>query len=246
MHRRRTVSPLAVALIIVAGLAGCSDDPTGPEATPFAITGTVTDADGNPVADAVVLLDLAVEPVGKAAGMPPTTVVNFFLPDAGPVQITMLSSCRADTFHHQELDLDGGAHTIPVTGTDADDRQLTDQDLWIAVATPDATIETRILLLRNAEGEDGDYGQWDHAYVRDHVRIQATTDAEGWYTIDPCIGFGAVFTARNEMGVPIGEERIAWRVRAWAYHADHPDGTPSIWRDLDPDTGGFVSVIMGD
>ena len=60
-------------LIVIACVAGCSDDPTGPDAEPLVIAGAVTDADGNPVANALVVLDLAVESVDKAA-MPPATV----------------------------------------------------------------------------------------------------------------------------------------------------------------------------
>jgi len=244
--REPTVMRLIALLVILVVIAGCSDDPTGPEPTPFVISGTVTGADGNPVANAAIVLDLAYEAVEKAA-MPPATTIRIAMPAAGSAAISVLSACRADTFHHHVHDFESGVYIIPIDGTDAEGRQLTDQTLLVVIVTEHATGETPMALARNVEGEDGDYGDWDHAYVTEHVRIQATNDADGWFTLtDPCVGFGTTFTATNESGEPVGEYELAYRVRAWAYHADHAAGAASIWRDLDPETGGTVSVIMDD
>ena len=244
MSRFLAIVPLVACLALAAG---CGDDPTEPRPDPFVIAGAVTDASGDPVADAAILLDLDIVGPAKAASMPPATVIRLSLPAAGTVTFTILDACRADTLEHRVLELEGGVHSLVWDGTDRDGRQLTDRSMWAIITTPDTTTEQRILLARNLGDQDGDYAQWDHAYVRDHVRIQAITDADGWYTItDPCVGFGSTYEAVDEEGNSLGEMRVAWRVRAWAYHADHPAGTPSAWRDLDPGTGGTVSVILDD
>ena len=247
----KTCSPPPVSLLtlvcVLALAAGCGDDPARPPAdSGFVIAGSVTDALGGPVAGAAILLDLAFDAVNKAASMPPADVIRFSLAEAGAVSLTLLDACHEDTLRRWELDLDGGAHSVVWDGTDDDGRELTDRSLWAVLATADTTAERTLAVARNSGDEDGDFATWDHAHVSEHVRVQATTDADGWFRIvRPCLGFGTTFPTVDEEGAVTGETMIAWRVRAWAYHPDHLP-TCSTWRELDPETGGMVSVILGD
>ena len=241
----RRFPALILLVVYLVCITGCSDDTTAPETAPVIITGMVTDADGSPVAGAAILLDLDLEVARKTTTIPPATVIQFNLPEADQVHLDVLSACGADIFASRDLDLSQGSYAIPIESTDDDGRQLTDQLLQVVLTTSDATFEFPVLLLQNAENDDGDYGQWDPAFVSDNVRIQATTDEGGRFTvIDPCVGFGTSFTVQDEEGNPTGETTIAWRVRVWAYHADYTAGAPSGWSDLDPGTGGNVDPIM--
>jgi len=235
-----------VALLILATLSACSDDPTTPDPVDFTITGSVTDADGNPVPNALVLLDLPFTHTLKSA-LPATTVLQLTLPEPDHVRLDILSHCGTDTFSTLEMDLPAGLNRIPVESVDRVGRQLTDQVMRAIFTTSTGTDERPLSLQRNIGNDGGDYAQWNHAHIQDHVRIQAITNDDGWYTItDPCLGFGSVFPLIGENGLIIGEASIPWQVRAWAYHPDYPEGTPSSWQAINQDTGGTAFIVVGE
>lgn len=220
-------------------LAGCSDDPVDPKIETFTISGRVTDVNGSPVADSVILLDLAFEYSAKAY-----TWVSFDLLEPDHVRIDLLNWCRDEVFTTREMDLPAGKHSISIESIDADEKHLTDQSMWILFSTSAGVEERPIVLLRNVEGEAGDYFQWDYAYVVDHVRVQAVTGSDGRYIVDdPCLGFGEKFATLNE-DREIAEGLLAWRVRAWAYHEGYTEGVPSEWTSLNPATGGSANIVM--
>lgn len=211
-------------------VSGCSEDSAAPPIVPFVIVGTVTDTNGDPIVDALVLLDLSFESSTKAF-----TSVNFDLPEAGHARVDFLNWCRDEVFSSKELDLPAGQHSTRIESVDAEARQLTDGAMWILVTTSAGVDERPICLLRNVEGEDGDYIQWDYSYLLDHVRIQAITDSNGRYEIvDPCLGFG-----EEVLG-----GAFAWQVRAWAYHANYVEGAPSAWTNLDQESGGTANIVI--
>ena len=230
---------LAMAIVVVSLslLLGCSDDPAEPDNQPFTISGTVTDADGNPVADALILLDLSYDRAEKTM-----TSVSFALPEPDHVRFDVVSWCRDEIFMTTELDLPAGTHSVLIESIDASAKQLTEQPLWFILTASAGVLERSLVLFRNIEGEGGDYIQWDHTYVAGHVRIQATTDADGRYEIvDPCLGFGDEVAWSGENGEVV-EGSIALRVRAWAYHADHAESTPSDWVNIGQDSGCTANI----
>ena len=94
-RRRLAASTVAIALIaLVSLLVACSeDDPSTPEDTSFALTVTVLDAAGQPLADRSVhllpRLPDGILPIGKVSerAMPPAVVVPFTVPRACVVDL---------------------------------------------------------------------------------------------------------------------------------------------------------------
>jgi hypothetical protein len=221
-------------------LAACDDDPVEPTSEPLTISGTVLDSNQEPVAEALILLDLEFHFAQRPASM-----IEFALAEPGQVVVEEVSWCRDEIFRTRELDLPSGTHFIEVGGEDAEGRQLTDQPLWIRLTTSAGVDERPLVLLRNSGESGGDYGQWDHAFVLDHVRIQARTDAEGKFEIvNPCLGFGEDLVVEVEDGPDIPQGRFAWRVRTWVYHPSYPGGTPGPWTEVDPTNGCQVDVEL--
>lgn len=232
MLTKKWCSRFAAVIVPIVFLlvSSCSDNPADPQADSFVINGIVTDSSGEPVADALILLDLSVELSTNASRF-----VRFDLPEADHVRIDLLNWCRDEVYMSQEMDLQAGQYTIGIASIDADGKELTDGAMWILVTTSPGVDELRFFLSRNVEGQEGDYLQWDYPFVLEQVRAQAITDSNGRYEIvDPCLG----------LGEEVAEGTIAWRVRAWAYHADFVEGAASTWADLDQNTGGTADIVI--
>ena len=89
---------LMLAAVLLGGLGACSDS-SAPEPDPRAITGTVLDEAGMPVAGAAVLLDLDfVEQVPLLADKP-RTMIQFVLPDSGRFTLRITDACDDEVFY---------------------------------------------------------------------------------------------------------------------------------------------------
>lgn len=114
------LSSLAAALVLTAG---CDDDPAAPEDTSFALTVTVLDADGDPLADAPVVIIPALPPGvlqdGKAAAMRAAVTLPFTLPGDCRGDLTIVDV--AGTPVRQLLvahELPAGRHAVVWNGQD--------------------------------------------------------------------------------------------------------------------------------
>ncbi len=229
-----------VFMLLSLFITSCSDDPVEVKPQHLTISGTVTDTAGNPLSDAVILLDLSYVEAAKAF-----TRLEFELAGPGPVSIVMMNYCRTEVFFSETRNREAGIHSVLIESVDAQGRQLTDQALRIRLTTSALEEETLVWLGRNLEGEDGDYSDWDYDSVVDHVRIQATTDAAGHYSLSyPCLGFGAEIPGFNGEGKSGLIGTIPWRVRPWAYHSNYATPASGAWVELDPETGGTADVVF--
>jgi hypothetical protein len=230
---RRT---LLIPLLILALLSACSDS-TKPDPTRDDIRGQVVDASGQPVADAVVVLQHEIDqpPGGKTDKI--RTAIRFDLSEAGPVWMWLASYCDNDTVRLLVAgELPAGQHSVIWDGRDDEGRPLADGVYWVHLVTPEQTTRNDILLLHLG------YGDLDAGMVPAPL---AVTDAGGYFRLDQaCLPFGHSFAGTDELGEPTGTATVTRRVRVWAFNADDGAAGGGAWVTVDADVGAAVTVTL--
>lgn len=240
------VTVLMLAAVLLGGLAGCSDSSEPDQPSP-AVSGTVTDADGNPVADAAVLLDLDFVIQPPASADKPATRIAFDLPESGRVELRITDSCDDEVYYTWSDSLaDAGHHTVTWDGTDGDGLQLVEGFFHAhLIFEGHEPKRTELALSRNLGDETGEFASVACATVRQTWRVAAWTDAEGRYRIErDCWEFGQETAAVDETGTVSGSVVVAPNVRVWAYPADGEHGVPGAWVEFDPITGAQADVQL--
>ncbi len=233
-----------VCLALILGLGACSDSTT-PKAD-FALTGTVTDADGESVADAAVLLDYDFLEVLAVTADKPFTRIRIDLPDPAHVRMEIKDACGAEVLHVFDDDVVGGEVAMMWNGTDLEGLQVPEGAYAAHITVDDQpTFVHTMMLARNIGDEGGDFGQADDARVREFWRIDAVTDADGHFVLNrACWDFGRTDDHVDENGTPLGELVIAPRMRLWFYTEGALDGVAGPWLDVDPKRGAAVQIQL--
>ncbi len=233
------------AVVVVVALAACSDS-TKPAPAPPMVSGTVTDAAGDPVADAAIVLDLDIVVPTATFADKPRTMINFSLPEPTPYELTITDACD-DEVYFTQTDSSAGSVSVVWDGTDEDGLEVPEGVYRYHLSVPDhETASAEIILARNTDGAVGDFGLATCAVVRQEWRVAAWTDGNGRYTVArDCWDFGRSIDSTDETGTVIGSVTVASRVRAWAYPADRDYGSPSGWVGFDAIAGARADVQVG-
>ena len=236
---------LMLAAALLGSLGACSDS-SAPEQPSPAVSGIVTDADGNPVANVAVVLDLDFVAHEPAAAEKPRTMIAFELPAPGRYEMRITDACDDEVFLTVRDSATAGEVRIIWDGVDEDGLLLV-EGFYHAHFQADGHEPVRLdlALARNLEAEAGEFGLVDCATVRQTWRVAAWTDAQGRYRIErDCWEFGQETTAVDESGTVIGSMVVAPNVRVWAYPADGEHGAPGAWVEFDPVTGAEADVQL--
>ncbi|MFO7608459.1 MAG: hypothetical protein R6X35_04580 [Candidatus Krumholzibacteriia bacterium] len=245
MPCRTSIRLAAVAAAgLAAALAGCSDS-AAPDRPSPAVTGTVLDATGAPVADAAVVLDLDFV-TGPADPDKPRTAIAFDLPEPGHFSLRVTDVCDDEIFYALDDSAAAGSHMIQWDGTDQDGLLLGEGFYHAHFQFEDLDPRTfDIALARNLGDEQGMFATVACTEVHDTWRVSAWTDAEGRFRIERgCWEFGESTPWVNESGDIIGTWTVAPRVRVWAYPADRSFGAASAWVDFDAVQGAEAPVVL--
>ncbi|GAB4317819.1 MAG: hypothetical protein Kow0074_06650 [Candidatus Zixiibacteriota bacterium] len=187
--------------VLLLTLSGCSDDDEPPL---FAITGTVVDGDGAPVAAAHVSLSyewIFEDGSAKATSSNKdndgalTIPIAFTLSEESIVTLTILNyrGETVDTLIDHES-RGSGLYTITWDGTGDDGNRVSDGVYYTHLVVDDATLDTPLIIAAMCEGMMA-----DDAYL-------TVTDAEGRFSLEmEWIPFGEEFPATNEVGDVIGQ-----------------------------------------
>lgn len=230
-------SRFATVLLPILLLAACSDS-TAPDSARDDIRGFVLDADGQPVAGAVIVLGLQLDGPLRTSPDKPQTAIRFDLPQAGSVSLWLSSFCDGDTVRQLiSDDLPSGGYAAVWDGRDDEGRLLPDGVYWYHLVTSAGETRDDVLLLWNG------YGSLAAGEVPAPL---AVTSSAGRFTLDQgCLPFGETFTGTDEEGTPIATFAISRQVRVWAF--DTADGTraASAVVAVDRDRGVDVEIHLG-
>lgn len=237
---------LLICVVLVLSVAGCSDDGSSPPRDGFEISGTLTDADGAPVAGAAVVLDYEYAPVSPLPVDKPRTKIAFAIAEAGTVRVTISPSCDGEILHDTgDMELDAGTYDITWDATDQAGKYLPEGVFVVRLtATGQEPAEMNLVLFRNVEDDDGDFAaEADH--IRADWRLDAVTDRRGRFVLDRgCWDFGYEFEGRDETGASTGTFAISHRARLWFYPEGTAQGTPGPWVGIDPEHGGVLDFTL--
>ncbi len=234
-------------LFILSALAGCSDS-SEPRQETFEISGTLTDADGAPVAGAAVVLDHEFAETLPAAADKPRTVIGFTIPEPDTVRLTVTEFCG------DEILFDSGeffslAETIYLSwdATNLEGKQMPEGVYRARLERWNGEpVTSELALARNVNGEDGDFGG-EAAHIRENWRLDAVTGEDGTFTLDrACWAFGKSFEHRDEEGTVVGSLTITDRVRLWFYPEGEDYGIAGPWAEIDPESGGVLDFRLSD
>jgi hypothetical protein len=202
-------------------VGGCSDS-TSPEGS-ARLTGTVTDAAGQPVPETAVLISFrptfedVLQPRARAAFdlPPPDTLTSLRIID--PCGEVIRTLCEGEGC------LEPGS--LYWDGRDDDGLRAVEGIYNYVLTQPDTTITRNFVLIHF-------YDAWDPAAGRAH----AWTDQQGRFRVDDaCLGFGEVLTITDEQGDVI-DHRPLGRTVNLKFVA--PDGSFALRDSVEfPDSG---------
>lgn len=211
-HSRSLVGLGIVLLLGTASfqLTACSDS-TSPRSEPGTISGTVTDAAGQPVGEVAVLVSfrptwIDLLPSKRAAGAPDhpalaTAIYSLKVTDACGDTVRTLFAGESP---------DPDSPMITWDGLDDAGQRVVEGLYFLVVAAEDTTLVQNFLLVHL-------YSDWDAATDGAHAR----TGADGRYTVDDaCLGFGEIIAFTDEMGEVLEERAISRFIRLSVLAAD--------------------------
>lgn len=230
---RIRILALAGALALAAG---CGDS-AGP-GRDADIRGRVIDAAGEPVPDAMVVLQLATDPPPDAAAQKPGTPIQFSLPGATEVTAWIASFCDDDTLRLLARGvLPPGQHVLVWDGRDGVGRVLPDGVYRAHVVTEAAHVKQTLPVFHLGYA----------AFAPDAAPApQAVTDLRGRFRLgQACLPFGFAFEARDEFGQVVGTRVVTREVRVWAFSAERGLVAAGDWLTVDEDAGLDVVLVAG-
>ena len=224
---------IAVSACLLA-FSACNES-TGPVIHPNDIIGRVLDADGRPVANAVIALELEFVELPATPADKPTLSVRFTMPATGLTQLWITSFCDEDTVRLLVNEaLPTGEYWIQWNGLDDVGHQVPDGVYWVHLVTPTENWSQPILMANLGyaglpEGRE--------------VAPQAASTPDGRFRLGQgCLPFEFEFPAIGEPYGTIGLA-ITRRVRVWALHDGYAP-TCSDWVTIDADDGASVVITL--
>ena len=208
--KARPLMMLLPALLLGALCLGSCSDSTSPESGPAYLKGTVTDAGGQPIAGAAIMISLRPSfedillPVSAEApdkDLPPSTLQSLRIFD--PCDQIVRTLCDGDC---------GGTSVITWDGLDDDGMRAVEGLYLYEAASTDTVIRRAFVLIHH-------YTEWD----LEHCEHHAMTGSNGTFQIsDECLGFGVETTTTDEEGNIIDTRPIQRLVNV---HLLTPGGT---------------------
>lgn len=228
----RVFRVFSIFVIPLLFLAACSDDGTTPQQSNN-LTGRVLDADGEPVADAGILLDFTLP--GKTM---PGVEFRFQLEEVSPVKCWIMSDCRTDTVRvlADEV-LEPGSHSFRWDGLDVEGL-IVPGGLYVwNYQAGNELMSGPFMMIHGEYPED--------ANLEDYL-FQAATGSRGNFTLEQdCLPFDRTFAMVDEMGDTTSTWTISREIRFFAMHADYPTAV-SGWVTADENSGCDVTIEFED
>ena len=233
VRRFRNYPLLVIGLLVLLVLLvpACSEDDV-PDAS---IRGRVTDADGQPVAGAAILLcyDL---PQAKN-GAKPQTAISFNVATPGPVQVYVTEPCH-DTLVRSLVDGDlvAGVHMVTWDGKDEQGRKVVAGFYALHLVTTEQH-DVRDFFMN----EIGYAGQTATA----DLEAFAVTDADGRFSFgQDCLAFGREVTMVDETGQALAPYTIPHRATLWAVHDVLGAAAGPALATISPTEGADITIVF--
>ncbi len=208
--RFAVVVPALIALAVVG--TSCSDDENGGNGP--AITGTVLDPSGQPVAGAGILLEYTFgNRVARALGDKPATGIRFDVPEPGYARVWITGPCDRGTVRVlADGELPAGSHLLWWTGENEAGQIMPPGMYTMHAQTRRHRVEQELYF---------DGGSWPPSPPLESREWLAFTDADGRFTLPlGCLPFGQSMVATDETGQPLQTLTIRNQARFWAVTAD--------------------------
>jgi hypothetical protein len=224
---------IAVSACLLA-FSACNES-TGPVIHPNDIIGRVLDADGRPVANAVIALEHEFEEVVPTPADKPSLSIRFTMQDPSVAELWITSFCDADTVRMLLSEsLPAAEYAVVWNGLDDADRLVPDGVYWVHLVTPTENW-VRPVLMANLGYAGLPEGR--------EVAPQAASTPDGRFRLGQgCLPFEFEFPAVGEPYGTIGLA-ITRRVRVWALHDGYAP-TCSDWVTIDADDGASVVITL--
>ena len=222
-------------MIATMVLIGACNDSTPPDESN--IRGRVVDAQGQPVAGAVVVLQYDTTPPMSGKQDKPQTQIAFVLGAAGHAKVWINDYCNGSTLRLlADRDYPAGHHEITWDGLDDAGRILPDGAYQCHVETDAAERTWTVLILFQ------EYGDFAADAV---VAPLAVTDSRGRFTLaQACLPFGYVYEVENGLGELVEVFTIIRDVQVWAFSEAAGARGSSAVVTVDPETGADVTVTL--
>ncbi len=229
--KHRTLIAVSACLLVF----GACNESTGPSYLRSDIHGRVVDADGRPVANATIALELEFEEVAHTPADKPNLSIRFTMQDPSVAELWITSFCDADTVRMLLSEsLPAAEYMVVWNGLDDADRLVPDGVYWVHLVTPTENW-VRPVLMANLGYAGLPEGR--------EVAAQATSTKSGHFRLGQgCLPFEFEFPV---VGEPYGTSGVAItrRVRVWVLHEDHVP-TCSNWVTIDDGDGAEVEITL--
>ena len=216
---KRVFLPLFCLLALTFMISACSDDSTAPESYE-GLSGTVTDADGEPLAD--VAIGIRYDIPGMVQGgktllvrhplEKPATRIAYDLPESTQVRVWITDYAGDPVVTLVDGLAPPGSHSVMWNGVDGDGHPAPSGMYYVHIEPEGEPAETTDLFLLYLDAAD---------FLN---APNAVTDANGRFRIpDELIPVGEVIEATNELGEVIASSAVSDTLRVLAVVGGDPD-----------------------